>query len=401
MKNNDSIRKEKQKVNKESNKKIRKPLDEKKNFYKKIKGKIVEFRNNDNIEYYNNLEKKHYDWIDVGKAIAMFFIYIGHWNSERISAFAYVFHLQLFFIASGFFALHMQKDSFHQMLKKIFKRIIIPLFLWATISYVVINLDTSSNALDGLIDLLTKPGGVQPNYWFLPSLMVCSIVYWLLVKAIKRPWIILIIAYFIYIFLGERAFITIPFNYKHYLQMLPLSNWYDISAFFSYGLWYALGAASLPIFVQFIEGIDSTNKKHRYISNIIGLGSTAIAIIILLHRSHFDIIDKVPFLRTNYSIVSALIIIISVFYLSYFLRESKYLNKIGKNTMIYIGMEFILHSYIAISICNSLNLGFYSFKDSLSLITYNLLTMGIIMLFIDPINKYFPILNGKERKSNY
>lgn len=363
-----------------------------------IKSRVLEFRKKDTVEYYNKSSKKgRYDWIDVAKAIAMIFIFLGHWKSERIGDFAYSFHLQLFFLVSGFFALHMQKDTFMQMIKKLLKRIIIPLFLWATISYIILNLD-SPDAMSGLIDLFLKTGEVQPNYWFLPALLVCSIVYWVLAKVIRRPWIIVLMCYFLNILLGKDAFIHLPFDIQSYFKMFPLYYWFELDRFFTWGFWYALGAASLPLFVQFIEGIDSTNKKYKYISNIIGWVSIALTIFIFLHHSHFNFINKVPFFKTNYIIVSAITIIIAVFYLSYFLKDSTYLNKIGKNTMIFIGIEFILHSYIAITLSQSFNLGIYNFVDSLSLITYTFLTIAIIMLFIDPINKFFPVLNGKERK---
>lgn len=370
----------------------------KKYFNNAIKDKILEFRSKDTVDYYNEHSKKmRYDWIDVGKAIAMIFIFLGHWQSERIGVFAYSFHLQLFFLTSGFFALHMQKDTFIGMIRKLFKRIIVPLFLWATISYVIINLDTP-NAMSGLVDLFIKTGEVQPNYWFLPALLVCSVVYWLLARIIKRPWVIVIITYLLNIFLGKDAFIHFPFDFQHYFKMFPLYYWFELDRFFTWGFWYALGAASLPLFIQFIEAIDSTNKRSRYISNIIGWVSITFTTFIFLHYSHFNFINRIPFLRTNYIIICALIIIVSVFYLSYFLRDSIYLNKIGKNTMIFIGIEFMLHSYIAITVCQSLNLGIYNFESSLSLITYTFLTIAIIMIFINPINKYFPILNGKERK---
>lgn len=383
------------KINK---KKFSKKKKKKKNICECIKWKVKDFRKKDTVEYYNKKEKKErYDWIDVAKAIAMIFIFLGHWQSTRIGNFAYSFHLQLFFMASGFFALHMQKDTFMEMLKKLFKRIILPLFCWAVISYVIINLD-SYDAIKNLPDLFLKTGEVQPNYWFLPALLVCAIVYWILAKLIKRPWIIVIITYLLNIFLGKDAFISIPIDFHYYFEKFPLYYWFELDRFFTWGFWYSLGAASLPILTKFIKSIDSNNKKERIISNAIGYVSIALTIFIFLHNSNFNCINKVRFLKTNFIIVKAIIIIISVYYFSYFLKDSKYLNKIGKNTMIFIGIEFILHNYIALTVTVSLNLGVYNFVNSLSLITYTFLMFLIIIPLIDIINQYFPILNGKERK---
>ena len=65
----------------------------------------------DNIDnYLKNMKwEQRYDFIDVAKAIAIIFIFIGHWASPNLRVFAYSFHFFLFFMISGFFALRMQK----------------------------------------------------------------------------------------------------------------------------------------------------------------------------------------------------------------------------------------------------------------------------------------------------
>lgn len=372
----------------------------KKNKVKKTKmlDKIKELAKKDSVVYYNKKRyKKRLDWVDVSKAIAMIFIFLGHWQSQRIGDFAYSFHLQLFFMVSGFFALHMQKENFLGMLKKVFFRIALPLICWATISYVIINLD-SVDAITGLPDLFFKTGEIQPNYWFLPALIVCITIYWGLAKLIKKPWIIVLITYFLNILLGKDAFISLPFNIHDFLEQSPLYYWYEIDRFFTWGFWYSLGAAVFPLLNSFINLIDSKTKKERVISRTIGYLSIAISIFIFLHNSNFNIINKIGFLRTNFIIIKAIIISFSVFFISYFLQESKYLNKIGKNTMIFIGIEFLLHDYISLTLTVSFNLGIYNFTNSLSLITYVFIMFLIILPLVDIINKYFPVLNGKTKK---
>ena len=83
----------------------------------KKKGKflsiIKDLWKKDSVDYYLEHEKKgRFDFIDVSKAIAMIFIYIGHWSSVNLSSFAYSFHLFLFFMVSGFFAKKKKKESF-------------------------------------------------------------------------------------------------------------------------------------------------------------------------------------------------------------------------------------------------------------------------------------------------
>lgn len=131
------------------------------------------------------MEKVHFEWVDVARAIAIIFVYLGHWNTDKVGSFAYAFHLQMFFIIAGFFAANQQKYSIKEFLKKRFWAIEVPLFLWAWISLIITHLNTEFKLIE-LKELFLHPEAVQPNYWFMPVMFSVSITYYFLSKLLKN-----------------------------------------------------------------------------------------------------------------------------------------------------------------------------------------------------------------------
>lgn len=360
--------------------------------------KIKSLWEKDNVNYYlEHEEKGRFAFVDVAKAIAMIFIYIGHWVSPNLTLFAYSFHLFLFFMISGFFALHMFKDSFFSFIKKLFLRLILPLFLWACLAFVFSNLDNKLQ-LKSLSNLFLHTGDIMPNYWFIPALVSTSLYYWILSKSIKKPWIIVIITFILNICFGETGFISVA--HISIFDHIPLASWFNFNSFITYGFWYSLGVAIFPLLLKFVSYVESGSKFKRRSIKFICYLSIALSSILLLHSSSFQIIGKYKYVFSIFVIFRAIIIITSVFYFSYLFRESKFLNKVGTHSLVYVGMEFIIHGFIAVTIMQSLNLGVYSFVDSISIITYNLIVIYLVSKVADIVDHYFPILNGKSIKTN-
>lgn len=68
-------------------------------------------------------------------------MYLGHWKTVHLTRFAYAFHLLLFFMVEGFFAIRFMKHSFKAWLSKKAMILMVPYFLWVIISFIVSNLD--------------------------------------------------------------------------------------------------------------------------------------------------------------------------------------------------------------------------------------------------------------------
>ena len=299
-------------------------------------------------------------------------------------------------MASGFFALHMQKDSLLVVLKKLLFRLVIPLLIWASISIVLRKLD-GNLVLEDIYTLFHKTGEVNANYWFIPGLFATTLYYWIFAKIIKKPWIIVIITFLLNICLGETSFLGLP-RIDFIFDKIPFSSWINFNAFFTYGFWYALGAAIFPLILKYNDCLNSNSKKKRYPLKIISYGAVICSVVLLLHQSNFSIFSNNRFIYSNFVIARGLVIIMAVLFFSNILSNSKVLTKIGTHTLIFVGMEFIIHDFIAVTLMQSFNLGIYNFVNPISLILYNLMTIFLVYKLIDIIDNYFPILNGKMKK---
>lgn len=85
------------------------------------------------------VSKRYYE-IDLLKRIGIILVIMGHVPfSEEITKAIYVFHVPLFFMASGF--LYNRKNDFNTAFVKLLKRLILPYFIFATLGYVLWNIE--------------------------------------------------------------------------------------------------------------------------------------------------------------------------------------------------------------------------------------------------------------------
>ena len=351
-----------------------------------------------------NNEVKRYEYLDVAKAIAIIFVYLGHWTTKHIEVFAYSFHLQLFFIIAGLFVISSinKSKSIYDFIKKKFFTIIIPMLLFSWISFIITNLDNSPITKDMFIEVLKKPAIVQPNYWFMPAIFSVSVIYCLLYKFIKKEWIILLIAFLIYIFFNCGI---IPKNYDIFFYIdnskyfEVFNNYFLISAIKDYLLWYSLGACGLNTVKKFVSLKESKNNLYNSIGIILCLVSTALFMYNITNMRYIlGIVNSNIYIYCLYKLFATLIISFTVLYLSTYLENNETLKKIGSYTMALMGLEFITHNFIALVILPMLNLGIPNISSSLCVISMTILNVYINMKIIDFFDKSFPIFNGKYSK---
>lgn len=153
-----------------------------------------------NVTMYNNIKQRIY-WIDICKGIAIIFIYLGHWktSSSRLELFAYSFHLQLFLILSGFFALKYQDKAIFEFLKNQVKRLLIPLTFLGILNVIYFDIDTQKTFYEVIQNFATLyldySNSVSPQLWFIPCLFVVLITCYFLLKHFRKPFILLVFAY--------------------------------------------------------------------------------------------------------------------------------------------------------------------------------------------------------------
>lgn len=342
-------------------------------------------------------------WVDAARAIAMIFVYLGHWLTARIEVTAYSFHLQLFFMISGFFALNNQRKNTKEFLIKQFFSLIVPMFLWSFISFVYLRLDAESFQFSEILGWLSNPGAVQPNYWFFPAIAGVVISAYFILKLVKKPWIMLLIAVFLNFIWGENGVVEAEKNIFRIFSDLPvikvITSWVSFGASTTYLLWYSIGACSFNFLKKIFTIIDDKGSSKSNIIHFTGIFTVVVTGILILCQYNIDPIMGIVYsnmiIFNIYKIILTLITSCAVLYLSYFLQRSKILTTIGRNSMSMFGLEYITHSYIPLSLLPMINLGVPNIKGSVDVITIEVFHIMINYVIAKAIENYFPALNGR------
>lgn len=129
---------------------------------------------------------------DIVKFVAIFLVIWGHCiafmssnNYEDNDAYRviYSFHMPLFMVVSGFFAMNSLKMSLGKLILKKSIQLLLPCLTWGIILWgiAVIALKGESLELGVLSNQLSQ------NFWFLRCLFICFVIAWIC-KRIKTSW---------------------------------------------------------------------------------------------------------------------------------------------------------------------------------------------------------------------
>lgn len=345
-------------------------------------------------------ETKRIDWIDVARGLALIFVYLGHWITARVEVLAYGFHLQLFFIISGFFIIRDGEKAWEFAKKKICT-IAIPLFLWACISFIINRFDAESFSGSELSVLFLDPASVQPNYWFLPALLAVSLIYIYIYKFICKDKLILLLVFWaLHMLCGEAPIIADENNIFIILSQLPvlktINAWIAFKSVPQFLFYYALGAAVFPGLRRY----ESWRREKPAAFHALGLANCGVSAVLFLYQ--ITGINRIAgFIYSStavfecYKIITTLCICFCAVYLSMLMERSSFLKEVGSNSMSLVGLEYITHSYLTLSLLPMLNLGIPNMVSTVDVMTITLATLWINCRLARGINKYFPVLNGK------
>ena len=93
------------------------------------------------------MEKHRIEWIDIFKLFGIMAIFCGHMGKETggLYNFVFLYHVPLFFFASGIFAGRLENLSIREAIRKKCSQIIVPYLFFVMISMIVIILTTNEN----------------------------------------------------------------------------------------------------------------------------------------------------------------------------------------------------------------------------------------------------------------
>lgn len=192
-------------------------------------------------------------YIDIARAFAIIFIVLGHTivhsqHLGQIFKLIYSFHIALFFILSGYTFKIKENETFFSFFKRKFFRIMIPYFIWAIIfliPYIFLGGNignelgvTSSFDLKTLLtNILYGNGNMNAlkqntSLWFLPALFSMEIIYYFIIKFVKRHKNIKIIILFPILLV---SFISVEYFNNYLIFPWGINTVLNIGIFFYIG----------------------------------------------------------------------------------------------------------------------------------------------------------------------
>lgn len=162
--------------------------------------------------------KKRITWVDTAKGIGILLVVLDHILTSYVRRsgcnnllsalpikIVLGFFMPLFFFLSGIFIGSVLKKDFFTVFKTKFKRLMIPYFFWGIISVAFYEIYSKNLSIIRFLELPFRPIFVL---WFVYSLFIIILVFYLLQKAFKIPTVF-IISIFMFV-LGN--FISVRFD---------------------------------------------------------------------------------------------------------------------------------------------------------------------------------------------
>ena len=218
-----------------------------------------------------NSTKKHIEWIDTARGIAILLVILGHMPINKWTHdFIYSFHMPLFFIISGFFIAGETALAVSEYIKKKYTRLIIPYLFFGILIMIPFSIvfeayrtgDASIGTMSNLFSrhLVGHLIGLRNDwpyvglFWFLPCLF-CSLILIFLIskycgKYVLPVVVILSAGGFLY-----NYFISSSLPFSMDLSMIAVLFLMIGSYFFKHSKnlsWSIAGTAGIIGFIAFI-----------------------------------------------------------------------------------------------------------------------------------------------------
>jgi fucose 4-O-acetylase-like acetyltransferase len=316
---------------------------------------------------------KRLDYLDKAKGILIILVVIGHiWQSGPVFNVIYAFHMPAFFVISGILLQHTRsyEKPFGSFLKSKLFSIGVPFIFIEFLGILtdIIRHGVSLNWKGYLFNTLTLQYN-DHNLWFLMDLFLIEILFYLLIKLLKKPGLIL--STVLLLFVASRF---VPTE-NHYIGTL-------CSALY-YALFFALGFCCSGFF-------------NRFNAPICCVSAAVVLLVGLLLGKNEGLGLSLKGTAYLASGACGAYAAIQAGKVKTFPALDLVLTKAGMNTITIYGTHHIIYATIGVL------LGITDF-GSTPLVPGLIMLLGVAILeipIIYAINRWAPWLAGKRKKSS-
>lgn len=283
---------------------------------------------------------KRIKWVDTTKFLGIFAIYLGHFGPSIGKSFelVYAYHVALFFFLSGCMSTYDHENNIFKFIKKKFKKIMIPFFIFSFISlifYILLE-DPSLQQVLQQVKIVIR-GNIRNEFfaeslWFLSCLFLMEVIFKVL-KKINNKLIIFLICLAIFLIFNTL------------IKPTPLESpklLYNLDTAFFYLIFYAIGYITYPKIIDLFE-LNTKSKKIIFITLGI-IFSIYASVEFFKHDSLFNFLSTTPIIKNITPILRALPLIGLNIIVARLLDKITLFNEIGRETLFLCGNEFLIKS---------------------------------------------------------
>lgn len=322
-------------------------------------------------------------WIDQVKGFTIFLVVYGH-NFPITEKYIYTFHMPLFIMAAGFFH---PKEATLSSIKKRFRAIIIPYFVWASFLFAfwfLIGRNYGESTQFGLspiknfLGIFYSQGDKEyMNWgipmWYLPALFITFLLLYGIQK-IKN------------LSLRNTILCLLPIIGFAYTRVIVVNMPWSINIAMVALLFYAFG-------FYFFDKIQNLPTKHAALVMV----SMGLINFMLYHYN-----SKIDMYRAYYGnelffIVSGISGSLFVLFFFKIFPLFKFLEFIGKFSLVILALQGLAMTFIKLVLLLAFHQTDFDFSEWERFL-YAILQIILLIPAFLLINKFLPVLNGGYKK---
>ena len=350
-------------------------------------------------------EKSRYYWVDVVKVLGIFLVFYAHvlQKTYRLSTdeiffqykLIYAFHMPLFFFLSGFFYKRKRPSRLAEIGGFFQKRIFpvfffggISLLIWPLYLYLKFGEIDYAYLLSNMLWYLQGHPNLNATLWFLVCLFVVEI--WAVLFMSKTKTIlqgIFLSAFFLYF-----GYALTSVSQLEAYFVFPKNFWYIHESFLAFGF-FSLGYT----FFQSLKKLVLVQPLIRFVLMLFFIWLTIWSVNLNSPSNEFIVVMKASLHGNFYFFISAFAGVLGTILIASFIPKMRWIEYIGKNTLILLGTNGLFMSFFNSHIIDWLGqFGHHqsTFWVSFDSVWISILTIGLSVPIIELLNKWTPQLVG-------